>query len=158
LTVYQNNNHIGSVGSRSISLVSLESDGTFLPVVDATAPPPPQRRITFIGDSITAATNNRRPFGDVTINGMFGPIAPIEEAPSCADWTGLQGDYTLTYQAHLCRSINGSNCTTVAVGGKGLYANCCDSGAVRMPVRLAPSPIQTQTHRHTLSLSLSLDF
>lgn len=129
--VYQNNNHIGSIGQRSVTLLSLESDGEFLPVPPAASP---SRRITFIGDSITAATNNRRPYGDLTINGIDGPIEFLGGAPACADWTGLQGDYTLTYQAQLCRNITGSNCTTIAVGGKGVYKNCCDSNGPTIPV------------------------
>ena len=133
VTVFQNNNHEGSVGSRSISLVALETDGVFLPAVDSSKPQPKQRRITFIGDSITAATNNRRPYGDLSINGADGPIPFLAGAPTCADWTGLQGDYTLTYQAALCRNISNSNCTTVAVGGKGMYRNCCDPGPLWMP-------------------------
>ena len=54
VTVYQTNNNIGSVGSKSITLVSLESDGTFLPAVslNETAPAPPSRRLTFIGDRL----------------------------------------------------------------------------------------------------------
>ena len=133
VTVFQNNNHEGSVGSRSISLVALETDGVFLPAVDSSKPQSKQRRITFIGDSITAATNNRRPYGDLSINGADGPIPFLAGAPTCADWTGLQGDYTLTYQAALCRNISNSNCTTVAVGGKGMYRNCCDLGPLWMP-------------------------
>ena len=133
VTLFQNNNHEGSVGSQSISLVALETDGVFLPAVKPAKLLPKQRRITFIGDSITAATNNRRPYGDLSINGADGPIQFLGGAPTCADWTGLQGDYSLTYQATLCRNISNSNCTTVAVGGKGMYRNCCDPGPLWMP-------------------------
>ena len=75
------------------------------------------RRIEFVGDSITAATNLRRPVGD--------PDFGIPQAPTCADG-GLFSDYPLSYMAQLCHAFQ-ANCSTIAWGGKGMYKNCCDS-------------------------------
>jgi hypothetical protein len=92
-------------GADSIVILSLESDGTFNP-----APPPPDRVLHVLGDSITAATN---------IRGGF---------PKCAD-EGLYADYSSSWAGIVC-AFFGSSCTTVAVGGKGLVKNCCDTGTV----------------------------
>lgn len=35
-------------------------------------------------------------------------------------------DHQGTYGAKLCEDF-GANCTTTAISGKGLYANCCDT-------------------------------
>ena len=92
-------------GADSIVILSLESDGTFNP-----APPPSPRVLHVLGDSITAATNVRGGF------------------PKCAD-EGLYADYSSSWAGILC-SFFGAKCSTVAVGGKGLVKNCCDSGTV----------------------------
>jgi len=67
--------------------------------------PPPElpRRLLFIGDSITAGNQ---------IN-----------ATSCAD------DHSGTYERHLCDAL-GANCTTLAISGIGLYANCAALAAL----------------------------
>ena len=98
-----------------IRLLSLESDGTFEPTVG----PRVNRTILIIGDSITAASNLNRQSGDPT----FG----IPAQGTCAD-SGLYSDYSLSYMAQLCRAFD-AQCTTVAVGGKGMLMNCCDKGA-----------------------------
>lgn len=64
------------------------------------APPPkPQRRLQIIGDSITA--------GDA--------IDPV----TCAN------DHLGSYGARLCQHF-AVDCQTLAIGGKGIYENCCD--------------------------------
>ena len=97
-----------------IRLLSLESDGTFVP----TTPPLVNRTILIIGDSITAASNLNRQHGD--------PAFGIPAQGTCADG-GLYSDYSLSYMAQLCRAFD-ARCTTVAVGGKGMLMNCCDTG------------------------------
>lgn len=73
---------------------SFETDGKFEPVPQQT------RRMEFVGDSITAATNVVRPEG----------------APHCGDG-GYQSDWSQTYSALLCQHFDAS-CSTIAVGGK----------------------------------------
>lgn len=92
-------------GAGAAVILSLESDGTFLP-----APPASTRVLHTLGDSITAATN---------IHGGFH---------ACADG-GQYADYSSSWTGLLC-SLFGADCTTVAVGGKGLVKNCCDTGTV----------------------------
>lgn len=84
-------------------------DGVF---VAAANPPKPGRRIEFIGDSITAATNVVRPPG----------------APSCGD-AGYQSDWSQTYEALLCHRFS-ADCSTIAVGGKCVMREC---GGLQMP-------------------------
>ena len=84
------------------AVLSLTTDGAF---VDAT--PAPSRVLHVLGDSITASTN---------IHGGF----------HCADG-GMFADYASSWAGILCNSF-GASCSTVAVGGKGLVKNCCDSG------------------------------
>lgn len=86
-----------------VVLLSLETDGTFNP-----APPAHARVLHVLGDSISAATN---------IRGGF---------PRCADG-GMYADYSSSWAGLLC-AFFGASCSTVAVGGKGLVKNCCDSG------------------------------
>eukprot|EP00937_MAST-01D_sp_MAST-1D-sp2_P007966 g7966.t1 len=88
------------------SLISFSSDGKFAPA------PAPARRMEFVGDSITAATNVERPQG----------------APSCGDG-GLQSDWSQTYEARLCAAF-GARCSTIAVGGKCMVRSC---GGLQMP-------------------------
>lgn len=64
-------------------------------------PAKPARRLQFIGDSITAGDS----------------IDPV----TCAS------DHMGSYGARLCQHF-GADCQTLAVGGKGLYENCCDAG------------------------------
>lgn len=82
------------------SFVSFSTDGSFA------APAANARRIEFVGDSITAATNVERPRG----------------APHCGDG-GLQSDWSQTYEALLCAAFDAS-CSTVAVGGKCMVERC----------------------------------
>lgn len=89
--------------SNAAVLLSLESDGEFLP-----APSPPSRVIHVLGDSITAATNVRGGFNQ------------------CGDRTSY-ADYADSWAGLLCAFFDAS-CSTVAVGGKGLVRNCCDNG------------------------------
>lgn len=88
--------------SGSAAILSFTSDGSF------TQSPTPQRVIHVLGDSITASTN---------IRGGH---------PGCADG-GFQDDYSSSYAGIICPFFDAS-CSTVAVGGKGLVRNCCDSG------------------------------
>jgi hypothetical protein len=81
------------------TLVSLTTDGTFLP-----APAPPARRLHLLGDSITASTN------------IHGGTA------SCAD-EGLEADYSASWGGILC-TFFGASCSTIAVGGKCMLDEC----------------------------------
>ncbi len=71
------------------------------------------RRIEFIGDSITAATNVVRP------EGMHN---------GCGD-AGYQSDWSQTYEGLLCHRF-GASCSTIAVGGKCVMHEC---GGLQMP-------------------------
>jgi len=95
-------------GADAAVLLTLESDGSFLP-----APPAPTRVLHVLGDSITAATNVRGGF------------------PRCADM-GLYADLSSSWAGILC-AFFGASCSTVAVGGKGLVKNCCDTGGPTVP-------------------------
>lgn len=116
-----------------VTLLSLSSDGVFVP------PTLPKtmatRRMVFVGDSITAGTNLRRPIGDPGHGIPRAPNTPI---------SGIMDDYPLTYQAQLCQAF-GANCSTIAYGGKGMYKNCCDDGTT-MPEyfqqRLTSEPLR----------------
>ena len=89
-------------GADAAVILTLESDGDFNPA------PLPTRVLHVLGDSITAATNVRGGF------------------ERCAD-EGLYADYSSSWAGILCAFL-GASCSTVAVGGKGLVKNCCDSG------------------------------
>ena len=101
-------------GTGLTTVHSFISDGQFIAV-----PPASQfggannnRRIEFIGDSITAATNVVRP----------------PDAPSCGDG-GYQSDWSQTYEGLLCHHF-GASCSTIAVGGKCVMREC---GGLQMP-------------------------
>eukprot|EP01052_Picozoa_sp_SAG31_P031380 SAG31_NODE_3317_length_4424_cov_3.662197_5_plen_557_part_00 len=116
-----------------VTLLSLSSDGVFVPpVLPKTMA---TRRLVFVGDSITAGTNLRRPIGDPAHGIPMAPPTPI---------SGIMDDYPLTYQAQLCQAF-GANCSTIAYGGKGMYKNCCDEGTT-MPEyfqqRLTSEPLR----------------
>lgn len=96
---------IGSTGN-DICIVSFTTDGEF-----SSPSAPFTRHIEFVGDSITAATN-------------------IHSHPPCADG-GLQCDYSVSWAGLLCANFS-ANCSTIAVGGKGLVRNCCDNSK-KMP-------------------------
>ena len=105
--------------SYEVELLSLTTDGIFLPLSSGSVVPQ-MRRMEFIGDSITAATNLRRPSGD--------PAYGIPQAP---DFGGGHvgastdnNDYPLSYMSQLCTALD-ANCSTIATGGKGLVSNCC---------------------------------
>eukprot|EP01052_Picozoa_sp_SAG31_P012951 SAG31_NODE_767_length_12232_cov_6.917827_13_plen_368_part_00 len=95
---------------------SFQSDGQFVPLnasdklggID-------NRRMEFIGDSITAATNVNRPEG---------------AQAGCGD-SGFQADWSQTYSALLCHRF-GAACSTIAYGGKCMMRehNC---GGLQMP-------------------------
>ncbi len=93
---------------------SFSTDGAFVAVApgDRFGGAQNDRRIEFVGDSITAATNVVRP-----------PLAP-----SCADG-GYQSDWSQTFEAQLCHRFQAS-CSTVAVGGKCVMREC---GGLQMP-------------------------
>lgn len=96
------------------TVVSFSTDGNFT----ALAPRDrlggaDERRIEFIGDSITAATNIVRPEG---------------ATHSCGDG-GYESDWSQTYEALLCHRF-GASCSTVAVGGKCVMREC---GGLQMP-------------------------
>jgi hypothetical protein len=97
---------------KDVALVSFTTDGSFSEPLA-----PFKRRMEFIGDSITAATNIHAP-------------APWVYS-SCGDG-GLQCDYSASWSGILCSSF-AANCSTIAVGGKGLIRNCCNSGPPMMP-------------------------
>ncbi len=94
---------------------SFSTDGAFVALApgDRFGGPQNDRRIEFVGDSITAATNVVRP-----------PLAP-----NCADG-GYQSDWSQTYEAQLCHRFQAS-CSTVAVGGKCVMRECV--GGPQMP-------------------------
>lgn len=112
-TVTVMNNQSPAYIGTFLTLVSLSTDGTF---VKQQQQQQQSRAIEFVGDSITAATNLRRPAGD--------PAYGIPQAPTCGDY-GLYSDYALSYSNQLCQAF-GANCSTIAWGGKGMYKNCCD--------------------------------
>ena len=89
-------------------IATFTTDGAFLPAVRSS------RVLHFIGDSITAATN------------VVGGISP----GGCAD-EGYQANWAASWSGILCNYFD-ADCTTVAMGGKGLVRNCCDAG-LRMP-------------------------
>ena len=96
------------------TVVSFSTDGNFT----ALAPEDQlggadKRRIEFIGDSITAATNVVRPEG---------------ATHSCGD-VGYQSDWSATYEALLCHRF-GASCSSIAVGGKCVMREC---GGLQMP-------------------------
>jgi len=93
---------------------SFDTDGVFVavPAANLFGGPQQNRRIEFIGDSITAATNVVRPEG----------------APTCGDG-GYQSDWSQSYEALLCHRF-GASCSTVAVGGKCVMKEC---GGLQMP-------------------------
>lgn len=93
-------------GTGVTTIHSFQTDGKFV------QPAALQRRMEFVGDSITAATNVIRPEG----------------AGSCGDG-GFQSDYSATFEALLCRHF-GASCNTVAVGGKCVMREC---GGLQMP-------------------------
>lgn len=77
-----------------VTLLSLTSDGVFVPpVLPKTMS---ARRMVFIGDSITAGTNLRRPIGAPAYGIPIAPSTPI---------SGIMDDYPLTYQAQLCQVL-----------------------------------------------------
>lgn len=88
------------------TVLSFETDGVFETAF------PQTRRIEFVGDSITAATNVVRPAG----------------VQRCGD-SGYQSDWSLSYSGLLCGAFNAS-CSTIAVGGKCMLREC---GGLQMP-------------------------
>lgn len=98
-----------AVQGGTAGIVSFTTDGAFLP-----APTPSARVLQFVGDSITAATN------------VVGGVSP----KGCADG-GYQANWAQSWSGILCNYFD-ADCTTVAVGGKGLVRNCCDNG-LKMP-------------------------
>lgn len=99
------------------TVVSFETDGKFVNSSTGSSSWPyqrlfAQRKIEFIGDSITAATNVNRPPGD----------------GGCGD-SGYNSDWGLSYSALLCRYF-GSSCSTIAVGGHCMMEEC---GFPQMP-------------------------
>ena len=109
MTVYNNQNWALLGGM--MRLVSLETDGTFSALIPSY--PPRSRRIEFIGDSMTAATNLRRPPGDPDYGIPQASASPTDN-----------NDYTLSYQAQMCIALD-ANCSTIATGGHGMLSNCC---------------------------------
>lgn len=95
-------------GTGKTTIHSFETDGVFVavPAANLFGGPQQNRRIEFIGDSITAATNVVRPEG----------------APTCGDG-GYQSDWSQSYEALLCHRF-GASCSTVAVGGKCVMKEC----------------------------------
>jgi hypothetical protein len=85
-------------------VVSFTTDGDFV----ASSPKKPLA-LHFLGDSITAATN------------VHGGISP------CGDG-GYESDYMASWAGIVCYAL-GANCSTIAVGGRGLVRNCCGMGA-----------------------------
>ena len=104
-------------GTGVTTLHSFETDGTFTALAPAAmlggGPKGGSRRIEFIGDSITAATNVVRPEG---------------MSKSCGDG-GYQSDWSQTYEGLLCHRF-GASCSTIAVGGKCVMREC---GGLQMP-------------------------
>ena len=99
--------HMGGEGTTTMH--GFITDGTFVTDPD---PLPTGRRIEFIGDSITAATNLVRPAG----------------APSCRGDI-YQLDWSQSYAAQICHKFRAS-CSTIAVGGKCMMREC---GGLQMP-------------------------
>ena len=121
---------------------SFQTDGTFVPLsLDQRLGGPQARRIEFIGDSITAATNVVRPAG----------------APPCGDG-GYQSDWSQTYEGLLCHHFN-ADCSTVAVGGKCVMHEC---GGLQMPdyfpsILYANAPNRTYDFSHWAPDAMFID-
>lgn len=105
-------------GTGVTTVHSFATDGKFVALAPAAmlggGPKGGSRRIEFIGDSITAATNVVRPEGMQT--------------RSCGDG-GYESDWSQTYEALLCHRF-GASCSTIAVGGKCVMHEC---GGLQMP-------------------------
>ena len=86
--------------TNGITYLWFETDGTF----EQSAPLP--RKLEFIGDSITAATN-------------------VIAHPPCGD-AGLQSAFHSSYSNLLALNFSAELSAVIAVGGKGLVRNCCD--------------------------------
>jgi hypothetical protein len=104
-------------GTGITTVHSFETDGAFAALSPAAmlggGPKGGTRRIEFIGDSITAATNVVRPEG---------------MSNACGDG-GYQSDWSQTYEGLLCHRF-GASCSTIAVGGKCVMHEC---GGLQMP-------------------------
>lgn len=101
-------------GTGITTVHAFHTDGTFLALGNASVlGGATKRRIEFIGDSITAATNVVRPEG---------------ASGGCGDG-GYQSDWSQTYSALLCHRF-GASCSTIAVGGKCVMHEC---GGLQMP-------------------------
>lgn len=104
-------------GTGVTTVHSFETDGSFTTLAPTAmmggGPNGGTRRIEFIGDSITAATNVVRP------EGMHN---------GCGDG-GYQSDWSQTYEGLLCHRF-GASCSTIAVGGKCVMHEC---GGLQMP-------------------------
>lgn len=104
-------------GTGVTTVHSFETDGSFTTLKPTDmmggGPNGGTRRIEFIGDSITAATNVVRP------EGMHN---------GCGD-AGYQSDWSQTYEGLLCHRF-GASCSTIAVGGKCVMHEC---GGLQMP-------------------------
>jgi hypothetical protein len=107
---------------------SFQSDGTFVPL-NATDKlgGAANRRMEFIGDSITAATNVNRPEG---------------ARAGCGD-SGFQADWSQTYSALLCHRF-GAACSTIAYGGKCMMRehNCTYALSSAEPEPASRGPIR----------------
>ena len=104
-------------GTGITTVHSFQTDGQFTALAAAAmqggGPNGGTRRIEFIGDSITAATNVVRPEG---------------MTKGCGDG-GYQSDWSQTYEGLLCHRF-GASCSTIAVGGKCVMSEC---GGLQMP-------------------------
>jgi len=101
----------GVQAAQGVALVSLETDGTFLPVESSGQP-----FIEWVGDSMMGDAVRR-----ASLSG--------EAKPPCI---GVEDDWSSTSNAQTCAAL-GARCSTVAVGGHGVYHNCCTEGDKRLP-------------------------
>lgn len=108
--------HSPDTWSGSLSLINLSTDGVFVePKLPRTYF---ERRIEFIGDSITSGSQMRRAEAQ--------PAIGLDGDPECAH-AALHSDFGHSYASMLCQAF-GASCSTMAINGKGLVANCCDTG------------------------------
>lgn len=90
-----------NIGVTTFEGVSIEASGFALP-----APPPPARRLEWVGDSLTAGFGSRG------------------EHPPC-ETSQLSSSAYYSYTRYIDAALNASS-TVIAWSGKGMWKNCCD--------------------------------
>ena len=88
-------------GAGNSTLLGFATDGDFAPA------PPQKRSLEWVGDSLTAGFGSRG------------------SAPPCAATQATSSNYH-SYSRIACDALDAA-CSVVAVSGKGMFANCCDT-------------------------------